>query len=46
MDDSNATAILRQRQQPALLVTNLKAESKCLFDRLYFARGEMENRTK
>jgi hypothetical protein len=31
---------------PRYLVTNLKAEPKYLYDRLYCARGEMENRIK
>jgi len=31
---------------PRYLVTNLKAEAKYLYDRLYCARGEMENRIK
>ncbi len=31
---------------PRYLVTNLKAEAQYLYDRLYCARGEMENRIK
>ena len=35
-----------QGSNPRYLVTNLKAEPKYLYDRLYCARGEMENRIK
>ena len=35
-----------QGSNPRYLVTNLKAEAKYLYDRLYCARGEMENRIK
>jgi len=35
-----------QGSNPRYLVTNLSAEPKYLYDRLYCARGEMENRIK
>ena len=35
-----------QGSNPRYLVTNLKAEAQYLYDRLYCARGEMENRIK
>ena len=35
-----------QGSKPRYLVTNLKAEAQYLYDRLYCARGEMENRIK
>jgi len=36
----------RKGSNPRYLVTNLKAETQYLYDRLYCARGEMENRIK
>ena len=36
----------RKGSNPRYLVTNLKAEAQYLYDRLYCARGEMENRIK